>query len=183
MEDDEEETVAGDDDGPRRTFTVCGRFRAPPAKLQEVDAQKRLQEDGSERTVLIAVGRRRICDSHRRAWRNRGGSGGRWRRRRRETRGGLETLGSGAPLATLIKAERLRLTSGSTLPRRRPAVREEEVPPWKDDAPQDAARWGLARKEEAYRFVLGWAGCGEKKLGRGKRNRAQPARGFSLDFI
>ena len=76
----------------------------------------------------------------------------------------MGTLGSGGASGFAYKGRAYLATSGSILPRRRPAVREEETSPWKEDTLALTGRWGLARKG-GRTASLSWAGCGEDELG------------------
>ena len=60
VEDDEEEAVAGDEDGSRRTFTALGRFRGARSKLQEGTTEEGLQEGVLKHTVKMIITQRRI---------------------------------------------------------------------------------------------------------------------------
>ena len=55
-----EEAVDGEDDGPRRSFTVRGQFKPFATKLQGGTDETKGQNGGYERTVTAIDGWRRI---------------------------------------------------------------------------------------------------------------------------
>ena len=66
VDEEDEDTVDGDEDVPRRSFTALGRFRPTQTNLQEGIDENGVQQGENKRTATAIDGQRRICDSHRR---------------------------------------------------------------------------------------------------------------------
>ena len=100
VDEEDEDTVDGDEDEPRRASRRWDGSGHPGQNCKRGSSEKGCRKPDTSARLRFAMDGDEFDASHRRRRRNRGQLGDTWRRRRMEMRGKTRNPSSGVPLAT-----------------------------------------------------------------------------------